>query len=471
MPKAVLTRRPVRSAVALALGLCASLLPAALPVQAGASQEIGVQQHLLWPGVDATDVNRQLDTAVNLGASHVRVDVSWAILEQDGKRRYSSWLLSRLDHVVSAANSRGLRLVLMLLWSPCWASSAPDSVKQGCSGLWWERGEVHSYPPAEASHYADAIGYLASRYRGRVAAWEVWNEPNFSQFFTTPAKASEYAKIVKAAYPAVKASDPSSKVLAGSLSGADVEFTRALYAAGIKGSFDGFSIHPYSGDRSPLSAIDAGYSFVAGVPGVRKVMLANNDPKPLWITEIGWNTSDVRNQERWRNGVSELIQATYLELAFAQMRQWRYVPVGIWYAHKDMSSDRLDPVANYGLLRLDGSKKPSYFAFQRSAAALAQGAAPPPVTSPRKGRKPRLALRLVRGSALRVRGRTPRPDVLKIKARANGKARARLIKRIRLDKPGRFSRRIRSRALHRAPWVVATAKLVRSGTRDRVRRR
>jgi hypothetical protein len=140
--------------------------------------------------------------------------------------------------------------------------------------------------------------------------------------------------LLKTAYPAAKAGDPGTTVIGGVLSESDVPFTEALYANGIKGSFDAFSIHPYSHDWSPTRPITGSgvrSSFINGVPAVREVMVRNGDPKPMWLTEFGWSTSAVRGAEPWANGVSDAVQAQYLTEAFATMRSWDFVEVGIWF--------------------------------------------------------------------------------------------------------------------------------------------
>jgi polysaccharide biosynthesis protein PslG len=494
VPTTIPAAARTKSALLVAVAMLATVALGTLPARASGAQIAGVQEHLLWGSVDSTERARQLDAAKDLGAGIVRVDVGWSSLEQNGKGQYSSWYLNKLDSVVSEAEARGLKLLLTFTETPCWASSAPDSIKQDCAGSWWDRG-VQDYAPRNPADYADALAFLVQRYRGRVAAWEIWNEPNLDSFFKAPDKASAYAALAKAAYPAAKAADPDTTVLAGALADANVAFTRALYAAGIKGSFDAFSIHPYSGDRSPLDPLDGqdpSWTFIRGVPAVHQVMLDNSDDKPLWLTEFGWNTSTERNTEPWRNGVSEETQATYIEQAYQQMTQWSYVPVGITYELKDRSSDTTHYLDNFGFLRYDGSHKPAYAAYQRGAAALAQGTPPPPseptptptdpqptdpspspspdpgaTNPPGTGKKARVRLRALHGdSVLDVRGQSPSADVVNVKVKhGNGPP---YTATIQVAAAGAFSERLKSPALRGGSWR-ATAVLVESGARDSLR--
>jgi hypothetical protein len=345
---------------------------------AAAPQQIGINAHVLWSDVSTDEMDRQLDLLKSSGTDIVRVDVGWSSLQEVGPDRYSTWFLNKVDHLVAGAHARGLPLLLTLVRTPCWASSAPSSLKQGCAGSWWDRGVVE-YAPNDPQDYAKALGFLADRYKGRVAAWELWNEPNSDAFFKAPDQAVAYANLVRAAYPAVKAADPAAKVIAGALSQSDYRFTTRLYAAGIKGSFDAFAIHPYSDDVSPVDARadqDAQYSFLRGVPAVHAVMLANGDNRPMWLTESGWSTSSVRGAQPWANGVSESSQSRFLLEQAKQVKQWSYVAVNVWYNLVDRGSDRASQWDNCGLWRVNGTAKPAWATFQDAAAIVHEGDTP-----------------------------------------------------------------------------------------------
>jgi polysaccharide biosynthesis protein PslG len=381
-----LSLRPLSLLTSLA-ATCAAAVSLALPATAGAAPHMaGVQSHVLWANVSNDEMDRQLDAMKQLGVGITRVDVGWASIEPDAKGQHDPWYVGRLDHLVQGANARGIKLLLLFAETPCWASTAPDSLKQGCQGAWWDR-DVQNYAPRHMSDYADALGWVVKRYGDQVYSYEIWNEPNQDYFFHTDDPVGDYAKMVRAAYPAAKAADPHPIVVAGSLSDSDFEFTDALFRHGVKGYFDAWSIHPYSDDRSPLNTnVDSPrYSFLSGVPAVRDVMRRYGDNKPIWLTEFGWSTCNVRGPVHWQNCVDQDTQATYLKSAFRQMAKWSYVPVGIWFNLKNTSSAPDDRVGNYGLMTQDGSHKPAFGAFQQIAQELQAGGTPssppsPPIT-------------------------------------------------------------------------------------------
>jgi hypothetical protein len=394
---------------------------------AAAGQVAGIQTHLLWGDVDDAQMRHQLDLVKASGAKMTRVDVGWASLQQGGPNGYSSWYLDKIDRVVAAADQRGIALLMTFMNSPCWASTAPETLKQGCAGSWWDRG-VMGYAPSDPQAYARALAFLAARYGDKVAAWEVWNEPNHPDFFKASDQAGAYARLLKAAYPAVKAANPRATVVGGSLSQSDYAFTQKLYSLGIKGSFDAFSVHPYSDDVSPLDArstIDPRYSFVRGVPKIREVMQRYGDSRPIWLTESGWSTSTLRTPDHWRNGVSETTQATFMRQQAEQIARWPYVKVSIWFNLLDAGSDRADKYSNCGLLRVDGTAKPAFAAFRGAVATLAGGGATPATTGTVAKKPPASSGAAAKTASVKKKKRTAKQRRKARRARAAKARRAR----------------------------------------------
>jgi len=470
----------------------ALLVPGALWTSSAsaAPQTAAVQTHLLWSRYDAAARERQLDLARDAGAGMVRVDLGWASLEQGGKGQINSWYLGKIDHVVAQAQARGLKVLFTVWETPCWASTAPESLKQGCAGSWWDR-DVQRYPPADAADYGDALAFLVGRYGDRVAAWELWNEPNHPTYFRGPDQAGNYATLVKAAYPAAKAADPSATIIAGSLADADYQFTQSLLERGIGGHFDAYSVHPYSEDRSPIHPGLAGWakkSFAAGVPLVRQTLLAHGQAQPIWLTEFGWSTCSVRGQPgAYDNCVDASTQADWLEQAYAHMTNWSYVPVGVWFNIEDTSDDTGDRVDNYGLVNTAGAPKPAYAAFRRAATALQAGAGFTPVNgnpsfagaapgAPAIGGRPagrvgatpgprtaqrNVTLRLARrGRQIRIRGKLTWGRTLQVRA-YRWKPRQRRYSRVTsyraligVSPSGDYLHRIRNARVARGRWLI-----------------
>lgn len=355
------------SRVAVLAVLVAALLAATASTALALPNYRGVGSHALWFDVSNADLDHELDMARAANSNVLRVDVSWSSLESGGKAAYSQWYVDKLDRFVKGADARGMKVIAMVWATPCWASSAPESVKQGCSGSWWDRG-VTAYPPNNDSDYADIVKWVTSRYGTKLAAVELWNEPNLPEprFWNTPNKAARYAQLVKAAYPAAKAGNAAVPVLAGALASADKPFLDELYANGIQGNYDGISVHPYNENRSPTDLWKPEwqkYTFLPGLQWVRSGQTAHGDTKPLWITEFGWTTG---TNTAWH--VSEEQQGLYIRQAFGLLDSMPYVKAAAVYTLRNVGTDPSDFETNFGLVRQDFSAKPAYGALRDALA-------------------------------------------------------------------------------------------------------
>jgi hypothetical protein len=342
------------------------------------------------------------------------------------------------------------------------------------------------YAPRDPEAYGKAMAWLAARYGTRVAAYEVWNEPNSDSFFKSPDPVKDYTALVKAAYRQVKAVAPEVTVLAGALQTSDYVFAEAMFRAGLGRDFDGFSIHPYSGDIAPDNPLPNWKkdSFISGPPAVHEVLVRNGaGDKKLWLTEAGWSACLRRDGEHWENGVNEDVQARYLTDAFRIAASWDFVEAIIWYDLQDDSDDPMDMWGQAGLYRFDGSKRPAWSAFKDAAAqtatgtpAAAVGAAPvteaakelAEQTKPapgkqgqtkqtkkaetKQGAKKRATLSASarkRGRKLVVRGRTQGSSKVRVRVLSNprGRGRARVAKArvavVRASSTGAFVVRLR----------------------------
>jgi hypothetical protein len=450
---------PSARRLAAALSSAALGLLAAAPAALAEPAYHGVNAHSLWGGAPSTTIQRELDLSSQAHANVVRLDVGWSSLETNGKGQFSQWYVQALDAFVAGADARGMKVIATLMNTPCWASSAPETLKQGCAGAWWDR-DVAKYPPTNPQDYADAARWMTARYGTKLAALEVWNEPNPSQdFWRSSDPAGDYVRLVKAAYPAAKAGNAQVPVLAGALADADKPFLDQLYADGIKGSYDGISIHPYNGWRDPADMAPGTptiYTFVPGTQAIHDTQVAHGDSTPLWLTEFGWATCTTGE----RICVSRDQQATYLAKSVQILRtDLPYVRGYTIYELRDegTSGSRSD---SYGIVNHDFSPKPSFAAlasaFAGSAPAPDAGSGsgtgtgtisqPPPPT----GKKPRrVRLRLARrGHFVYATGHAPTGSKVVITARKCRRhcrrlrlaGHRKLVLRIGTD--GRFFRRI-----------------------------
>jgi polysaccharide biosynthesis protein PslG len=374
---------------ALGAVAAATCLLGLAPAAAGAAAPplVGAATHPLWNDSSVEDFDRELDLLVAAGANTVRIDVAWSTLEAAARGAYTPWYVAKADTFFEHARERGLRVIVTFTTTPCWASSAPDDVKQGCADRWWER-DVHFYPPEDPADFARAAAWVAERWGDEIAALEIWNEPNCTCWFKSASPVADYADLLRRSYVRVKQVAPGVPVLGGSLLWSDAPFLQALYEHGIGGHLDGVSIRPFSHGRDPADPTppndDRKRSYLLGVPWAREVMVANGDAdKRLWFTEIGWS-SCYPGTNFWC--LTEERQASYLAAALRIIRdRWDFVEAVAVYNLRNKGTDPTDRETQMGLLHRDFTPKPSYWAFKDALADLAANpfppAAPPPSTS------------------------------------------------------------------------------------------
>ncbi|WP_354697384.1 hypothetical protein DSM112329_03009 [Paraconexibacter sp. AEG42_29] len=318
-----------------------------------------------------------VDAAAAMGANSVRVALDWAGLEPLRRGEYAGWYLSRVDALVSRAAARGVKVLLTPLRTPCWAAVPPADGSSLCAAAAGGQAAAVT-PPADPATYGQFAAFLARRYGSRLAGIEVWNEPNLTSFWSAPDAALAYARLLKAAYPLIKRAAPATPVLAGALAGGDAAFLQRLYDAGINGFYDVLSVHPYNDGRDPEALIDARWAsatFLQGLRAIRAARDARGDRTPVWLSELGWNTSTLRGS-LWLDGVSPDQQADYLvrSLAMLQTATWGIdIASGVFvYRLRDIGVDADDPQHNYGLTGFDGTPKPALAAVRTAYAAAAR---------------------------------------------------------------------------------------------------
>lgn len=293
-------------------------------------------------GTSSARVDQQIAWAHSLDAHAIRVEIPWSTLEPR-RGRIDPQALAFADHLVNQAASAGIKVVALAIWSPCWASSAPTSLLRKCrpgDGS----GKAQAWAPSDPGAYGSFVAFLAARYGTKLAAIEVWNEPDQSNesYFAGPNKAQRYAALLRTAYRAIKRADPTLPVLGGSLVGSNGAFLKALYAAGIKGYYDGLSVHFYN-------------LVLASLRYLHEVQLANHDTKPLWLNEFGWSSCWPHQRIQQEQGcVTKQAQAANLANVFRSLARTPWVAAEIVY---ELQGSRRE---DFGVLTETGVHKPSF---------------------------------------------------------------------------------------------------------------
>jgi Cellulase (glycosyl hydrolase family 5) len=351
--------RVAKMAAGLALAVSVLALTAPAGVAAKRSHHVSPRSHHASPsmallggvnvvgagyGASFAEADRAIAQARALHAKLVRTEVPWAVFEPAGPN-VEAGPVAFTDRLLSDAAAAGIRVIMDVDDTPCWASSAPSALLAGCSAF--GESEANAWPPSEPASYGAFVAYLAHRYGSELAAIEVWNEPDQANedYFAGPDKAERYAALLRAAYPAIKAADPSVLVLAGSLVGTNGAFLRLLYEKGIKGYYDGLAVHFYT-------------LTLAAVRTTHEVQVANGDSKPLWLDEFGWPSCAPGEQiEQEQECVTPQLQATNLANTLRALARIPYVAAAVAYKLQDSGAE------DFGLLSSSWARKPAFAAF------------------------------------------------------------------------------------------------------------
>lgn len=254
-------------APALAARAMFVLACAAAPCRAGAPQ-------VFTPEFFGAHVHRSVPNSLwkkaGFGALRLHdANVTWAELEPQPGR----WDWKRLDRIVANAGDARVDLLLPLQGTPAWAASNPAS-----AGAY---GKGANSAPADMDDWIAYVRAVATRYKGTIRAYEVWNEPNLTRFFNgTP---RQMAELTKSAAQAIRAIDPAALVVcSGITSNYGLRWLRDYLAAGADRYCDVIGYHFYVQHGAPEKMAPL-------IADVKKAMArAGIAQRPIWNTETGW---------------------------------------------------------------------------------------------------------------------------------------------------------------------------------------
>jgi polysaccharide biosynthesis protein PslG len=280
-------------------------------------------QAFLWWHVDDKAGANDARLVRKLGFGWLKHKFAWRDIS--GARGAYDWY--RTDRIVALAEQNRLKLLVRLDQQPQWAQADPGAL-------------TTNGPPGDLADFGQFCGAVAGRYRGRVQAYEVWNEPNLArEWGGQPPDPAAYVQLLKVCYLAIKQADPQAIVISAGLAptGTDDEtampddkFYQGMYDAGAAAYFDVLGTHApgYMNppERSPDEteadpALQARWVTFRRVEDVRAIMVRNGDgDKQLAITEMGWTSNPIDPAYAWY-AVTEEQKADYLVRAYQFARE------------------------------------------------------------------------------------------------------------------------------------------------------
>ena len=324
-----------------------------------------------------------MDSVKNqLGLQWVKIQIQWFLVRPDAETE--QWFF--YDGVIDEANNAGLNVMLSVVSAPPYLRSAGN----------------HIGPPDDYQQMAIFLDELITRYDGKIAAIEVWNEQNLDREWQTANGVSpeDYVRFLEIANNAIKAADPNIIVITGAMAptgGGDgiawlddfAWLDRAL-AAGMLDHADclgahhnGYNIPPdvafdQTGGlaeagtavfRGPFDNPHHSWSFFTTLDTYADKIQAIDPNMKICVTEFGWASSE--GYDEWPQGFEFARdntldeQAAFLVQAYNQMRDsgdvWLTFAFNYDFGNKG-SGPTDDPVP-YSIVDLNGVPRPAFGAI------------------------------------------------------------------------------------------------------------
>lgn len=331
------------------------------------------------------DPEPRMDLLAATGAKVTRFDILWKDVAPTPPANPTdpadpAYRFDHIDAVVKGLHKRGITPIVSVFSGPAWATG----------GTVDDDGLPYNSRVPDPDAYAAFLEALSRRYGGRfegrdgkrlprVRYWEVWNEPNLKIFLWPQAdedgrmvSPGAYARLVRAAYPAIKRGGGEDTVVLVGASGprgrtdssgvGAEEWLRELRRLDVP--LDAYSQHIYPAAAPTVETeVKPSWSTVDDFLAELESWRPDLD---LYITEAGYTTqaTDFR-----ATSVTEEQQAEYLRQIFElpQVQDPRVRAI-VWFNMQD------NPNWPAGLMRGDGSHKPSYDAFRDAASRPGQRA-------------------------------------------------------------------------------------------------
>lgn len=321
-------------------------------------------------GVSTLAAPDRLDRTKSMGFNWVKIFGAWNSIQPGPNEFY--W--PGIDGDIDRATSRGLRILLRVDQPPTWANGT----------------DAYNAPPTNDAYFGDFMKALAARYKGRVQAYEIWNEPNTSiEWGNKQPDPAKFTRMLRDLYPKVKSVDPNAIIVTGGVAttgdgGAgdawgDLAYLRAIYENGGKGYFDAIGSHPYGGPYPP--EVSKGEASGIGVyfrrsEEHRALAESYGDNPAIWPTEVGWlhnqnaGSCDLNSYDPYHGAwqLSEQTQADYLVRAFKYAAEhWPWAgPIFIYNLDFSIDTWRVtcDPNRFFSLVRGNGSPLASFNALK-----------------------------------------------------------------------------------------------------------
>jgi Glycosyl hydrolases family 39 len=254
--------------------------------------------------------------------------VDWYELEP----KKNEFNFTRLDQYVAIAQQKHVKLLLPLVGTPSWASARPTEIKGN-------NPVSTAAEPRDIDDWCNFVRTVATRYKGKIEAYEIWNEPNEDIFWT--GSIDKVVDMSREAFQIIKSVDPTALVVSPSCTvESGLQYLDDFLKKGGGKYSDVIGYHFYVRAQPPEAILDM-------ATRVKQILRANHVNQPVWNTEAGWPVP--------KPFPSDELAAAYV--ARALTLTWAAgVSRFYWYAWDDHEFATLEMVEKDGVTKKPASK-------------------------------------------------------------------------------------------------------------------
>lgn len=261
----------------------------------------------------------------DLGMNTIREGWNWKYIET-ADNQYVSWM-NMFDGKMTEFKNMGVNTMAMICDTPDWASSDSKywnktsfdsqslgryTVPKGLKTAIFSDGtDVYKagVKPNPANPFAGYIFDLATRYKGKIGFYQVWNEPDFpsgdlgagttgstggTRYWTGTVQ--EYVRLLQVAHTIVKGIDPAAKIATGGL-GYEKYLSAIIDNGGAK-YFDVVDFHAYGTDKTTSNGVlNSSWGFLGRYNALKQVLTAKGvTGKTFSVSETGFTANNQNEQ-------------------------------------------------------------------------------------------------------------------------------------------------------------------------------
>ena len=271
-----------------------------------------------------------------IGAVWLLQTFYWENIEKEQGVFDFSWY----DNFVNSAKENNKKVIAVMAYGTPWT------------------GDKHRYISKEnIHHFLNFLEVTVNRYKGKVDAWQIWNEPNFVFW---KGSNNDFFELSKQSAQRIRETDSDAFIIGGGILRAPRNFIKGMYNSGAFENIDAVSFHPYS--LNPYWAMKIYDDFL-------KIMDEINYKGEIWITEIGFPTGGWYPTRVSMEKFPSYVIKTIVESIARGARTLMWYQFADNYSEGDYP-DKMNSEDYFGLTYSNRTKKSGGFAYELCARYL-----------------------------------------------------------------------------------------------------